>query len=321
MVIAKGRTGSSAYVPDSPGCVAAAEQRAEVLALIRAIEVHIEGLRQPNHRVARIVGRMRSMMLQASAPGTDGFSEVAAYQMTPVGIGKSASSVFRLTYPGKPALYLKTAGAPYVAELESEHERLIWLKGRAPVPEVVDFKSSAEQAALLTQALPGVNAIEVPKRHRAAVIRGLAQALRELHSIAIAGCPFDSSLAVSINSARARAMANLIDESNFDEEHKGLRARDLLTQLEQQRPADESLVITHGDACLPNMIFEGRHFCGFVDCGRSGLADAYQDLAVASRSIASNYGQEYVDRFFDAYGLREVDDGKLSYYRLADEFF
>ncbi|HEX6259604.1 MAG TPA: aminoglycoside 3'-phosphotransferase, partial [Woeseiaceae bacterium] len=145
--------------------------------------------------------------------------------------------------------------------------------------------------------------------------------LRELHSIAIAGCPFDSSLTVSIDSARARAMANLIDESNFDEEHKGLRARDLLTQLERQRPADESLVITHGAACLPNMIFEGSHFCGFVDCGRSGLADAYQDLAVASRSIASNYGQEYVDRFFDAYGLREVDDGKLSYYRLADEFF
>jgi predicted RNase H-like HicB family nuclease len=36
-----------AYVPDLPGCIAAAETRQEVLALIReAIEFHIEGLKE-----------------------------------------------------------------------------------------------------------------------------------------------------------------------------------------------------------------------------------------------------------------------------------
>lgn len=47
VVIEKGDTSYGAYVPDLPGCVAAAESRVEVLELIReAIEFHLEGLKQ-----------------------------------------------------------------------------------------------------------------------------------------------------------------------------------------------------------------------------------------------------------------------------------
>jgi predicted RNase H-like HicB family nuclease len=47
VVVEKGPTSFGAYVPDLPGCVAAAESRDEVLSLIReAIEFHIEGLRE-----------------------------------------------------------------------------------------------------------------------------------------------------------------------------------------------------------------------------------------------------------------------------------
>ncbi len=46
VVVEKGPESFGAYVPDLPGCVAAADTRQEVLALIReAIEFHIEGLR------------------------------------------------------------------------------------------------------------------------------------------------------------------------------------------------------------------------------------------------------------------------------------
>lgn len=45
VVIEKGETGYGAYVPDLPGCVAAAETEEEVKDLIReAIELHIEDL-------------------------------------------------------------------------------------------------------------------------------------------------------------------------------------------------------------------------------------------------------------------------------------
>lgn len=47
VVIEKGPTSWGAHVPDLPGCIAVAETRAEVIALIReAIDLHIEGLRE-----------------------------------------------------------------------------------------------------------------------------------------------------------------------------------------------------------------------------------------------------------------------------------
>lgn len=47
IVVEKGTGSYGAYVPDLPGCVAAAETRSEVLQLIReAIEFHLEAMRE-----------------------------------------------------------------------------------------------------------------------------------------------------------------------------------------------------------------------------------------------------------------------------------
>lgn len=47
VVVEQGQKSFGAYVPDLPGCAAAAETREEVVTLIReAIEFHIEGLRE-----------------------------------------------------------------------------------------------------------------------------------------------------------------------------------------------------------------------------------------------------------------------------------
>ena len=47
VVVEKGPSSYGAYVPDLPGCVAAAESKDEVLALIKeAIEFHLEGLKE-----------------------------------------------------------------------------------------------------------------------------------------------------------------------------------------------------------------------------------------------------------------------------------
>lgn len=47
VVIEQGPSSFGAYVPDLPGCVAAAETKEEVLKLIQeAIEFHLDGLRE-----------------------------------------------------------------------------------------------------------------------------------------------------------------------------------------------------------------------------------------------------------------------------------
>jgi predicted RNase H-like HicB family nuclease len=59
IVLEKGPTSYGAYVPDLPGCIAAAETEEEALKLIReAIELHIQALKedglplpQPHSRV------------------------------------------------------------------------------------------------------------------------------------------------------------------------------------------------------------------------------------------------------------------------------
>jgi predicted RNase H-like HicB family nuclease len=52
VVVEKGPKSFGACVPDLPGCIAAAETREEVLALIReAIEFHIEGLKEDGEPV------------------------------------------------------------------------------------------------------------------------------------------------------------------------------------------------------------------------------------------------------------------------------
>ncbi len=47
VIIEEGPTSFSAYVPDLPGCIAAADTRDETVSLIQeAIEFHIEGLKE-----------------------------------------------------------------------------------------------------------------------------------------------------------------------------------------------------------------------------------------------------------------------------------
>jgi predicted RNase H-like HicB family nuclease len=52
VIVEEGENSFGAYVPDLPGCVAAAETKEEVLELIQeAIEFHIEGLREDGQPV------------------------------------------------------------------------------------------------------------------------------------------------------------------------------------------------------------------------------------------------------------------------------
>lgn len=54
VVIEKGEDGYGAYVPDLPGCIAAADTKEEVKNLIHeAIEFHIEGLKEDGEPIPK----------------------------------------------------------------------------------------------------------------------------------------------------------------------------------------------------------------------------------------------------------------------------
>ncbi len=86
-------------------------------------------------------------------------------------------------------------------------------------------------------------------------------------------------------------------------------------------PTQEDLVVTHGDACLPNFIMNGEWLEGIIDVGRAGIADRHADLALAWRSLKSNLNETYAEQFLELYGLGQIDRTKLEYYCMLDELF
>ena len=79
-------------------------------------------------------------------------------------------------------------------KLEKELERLKWLKGKLPIPEVIGFTKIGDKDALLLTAIEGSNLAVLKKKWPAEkVVDKLADALRQFHAVDIKDCPFGVS--------------------------------------------------------------------------------------------------------------------------------
>ena len=257
---------------------------------------------------------------QASLP--DCITEaVSDYDWEQILTGCSTARVFQLLKPDGSCLYLKMAPHAPDRTLFQERLRLEWLQGHLPVPRVEIFIEGKDDDYLLLSAIRGMTAsdesfkADVPK-----LIEQLSAGLRMIHALPIHGCPFDATLHSKIELAGERMTSGLVDEGDFDESRLGRTAADLFAELLETMPDSEDLVFTHGDYCLPNVILHDWKINGFIDWGQAGVADRYQDIALAARSIESNFGSEWVDVLFEVCGI-EPDRAKLHFYTLLDEFF
>ncbi|RWX08934.1 aminoglycoside 3'-phosphotransferase [Rhizobium hidalgonense] len=247
---------------------------------------------------------------------------LSGYRLERDGLGRSAASVFRLEGEGLSALYLKVELAGTFGEIADEAARLGWLKAAGlPCPDVIAEQSDGERNWLLIGALPGADLASASTLTPLVRVELLAAALLDLHRLPIASCPFDHRLENRVAVAKARMQAGIVDETDFDAARLGQSAAALFAELLRTRPIDEDLVVTHGDACLPNFITAEERFSGYIDCSRLGVADRYQDIALACRSIAHNFGEALLQPFLDRYGLTAPDPARLDYYQLLDEFF
>ena len=250
------------------------------------------------------------------------------YAFEPINLGESGASVWRCSVEGAPTLYLKTAAFAAGLRLHQEAVRLRWMKAHdLPVPAVREYGHTDNAEYLLLDEVPGVPASDPTwRRFLPEVVAALGEALARLHRTPIADCPFDHRLARQVNEACRRVAAGRVREEDFDEERAGRGATDLLTELLTTTPEGEDLVFSHGDFCLPNVVLDRAadgtvQVVGLVDCGRAGVADRHQDLALAVRSIAHNLGRGWVRPFLQAYGLPHPQPERLRFYTLLDEFF
>lgn len=239
---------------------------------------------------------------------------------TPITIGQSGAQIWRIALSDGNAVFLKSERLHPLAELPGEIERLNWLTRMGfKAPRVIDAEQSADQLWLLMSAVPGEDLTHYSDRP-GEVVRAYAQGLKRLHALDPTNCPFDHNIDVRLADAKKRMDAGLVDESDFDTEHEGWTAQQVYDWLLANRPAVGTRIVTHGDASAPNIMAQDGRFSGLVDCGRLGVADVWQDLTIACRSIAYNVGEQHVAAFLAAYGA-EWDEAKYRFYTALDEMF
>lgn len=78
-------------------------------------------------------------------------------------------------------------------------------------------------------------------------------------------------------------------------------------------------VLVHGDACLPNFLFQGDHLSGCIDVGDMRLGDPEVDLAAAVWSLQYNVGRGHGLALLREYGVMDADEEKVERLRRSYE--
>lgn len=71
---------------------------------------------------------------------------------------------------------------------------------------------------------------------------------------------------------------------------------------------DSKKILVHGDACLPNFIFNSDLFSGYIDLADAKLADPEIDLAAAIWSLQYNLGPGHGSEFLKKYGYHNTTE-------------
>lgn len=242
-------------------------------------------------------------------------------------IGMSASSV--LIYEDK-VLKVQEINE----EFENEHRMMLYLQGKLPVPRVYACETVDGMSYLLMGKCRGQMACEPEYMTDPALqCRLLAEGLKRLWSVDISDCPSDQRLSHKLEQAKYNIEHGLVDLENVEPDTFGEKGFEdpaaLLQWLYDNMPGEEP-VLSHGDYCLPNLFGEGSEITGYIDLGKTGIADKWCDIAICYRSLSHNYSGRYRGTkayahyddmlLFQELGI-EPDWEKIRYYILLDELF
>lgn len=219
-------------------------------------------------------------------------------------------------------------------ETENEVNACRWLGKRLPVPEILVYTTAGDTAYCLMSRMQGKMLCDPFYMDRPGLLLDLAaRALEHLWTVDVADCLFDSTLDEKLRIAEQNVEAGHVDLTNTEPEtfgeHGFSSPKELLEWLKAHRPP-EDLVLTHGDFCLPNIFARGEQVTGYIDLGRMGIADRWQDVAICCRSLKDNFegryngGRAYFgfspELLLERLGIEENQE-KLTYYILLDELF
>lgn len=246
------------------------------------------------------------------------------YSIDDVGMSDSTVVLFN-----DKVLKIQTIGE----ESENEYHVMEWLQEKLPVPKVLGFERDEKMTYLLMTRVPGeMSCTDKFMKNPEQLTAMLAEGLQMLWKVDISSCPYTFNLEKKLQMAKYIVENNLVDMDNVESDtfsENGFKnPAHLLEWLNNNRP-EEELVLSHGDFCLPNIFLSNGKVSGYIDLGKTGLADKWQDIALCYRSLLHNFdgkysGKQYqgfyADKLFERLGI-EPDWDKIRYYLLLDELF
>lgn len=224
-----------------------------------------------------------------------------------------------------------------IEEISASVERQVlmmrWLEGKIPVPKVIAYEVENGKSYLLMSKVGGVMSCDTYYlKHPEELLEVLATGLRMLWEVDVKECPCVRDVDAVLQEARVQVENGWVDLDNVEPTTFGEdgfeNPEQLLEWLENHRPSFEP-VLSHGDFCLPNIFLADGKVKGFIDLGKAGVGDKWNDIAICYRSVKHNfdgtYGGKVYDDFnpdmlFDKLGV-EPDWEKIKWYLLLDELF
>ena len=217
--------------------------------------------------------------------------------------------------------------------VERQVQMMQWLEGKIPVPKVIAYEVEDEKSYLLMSKISGVMSCDTYYlEHPQELLKALASGLKMLWQVDVKDCPVVRDVDAVLEEARLQIAKGWVDLDNVEPttfSEGGFESPEqLLEWLENNRPELEP-VLSHGDFCLPNVFLEDGQVNGFIDLGRTGVGDKWNDIALCYRSLKHNFDGTYggkvyedfnPDMLFEKLGV-EPDWEKIKWYLLLDELF
>lgn len=234
--------------------------------------------------------------------------------------GCSQTGVYRF-FSATDVFYLKVE--PKSGNLKTEYNNMLWLQEKIPVPRIIEWVSEKDVDYLLIYEIKGkMLCDDFYLKDPDLAVSLLAKGILLLQSLDVTDCPIHNGLNKKLKDAAENIRLNRVDMDDWESSSDGFSSpQDLLDFLKNNIPKKEELVFTHGDYCLPNIFADKDQITGFIDIGRAGVADLWQDVALCIRSLWHNFRtKEYDSLLLEELGI-PINKEKLDYYILLDELF
>lgn len=210
--------------------------------------------------------------------------------------------------------------APGTGPLLDEADRLLWLSGVSPAPEVIATGrgDQGDEAVVVVLGNDAVSAEDGHPMGPEALASSLAAALAALHSRPAQHCPFQADTAALRRLVDRRIAAGAVPEAT-DGPYVGRDGPALVSIFDELMadlgpPGDR--VVIHAGVAAHRIWLDPSGGVTLLGWRWAGTGDRHVDVAAAATMLTRLYGPALVGPFVESYGFEHVDLRRLDAHQI-----